>query len=169
MPFCLIANEILCQIFRFFISLLLASSPNCNLLFYVDCWKVTAPKKWSFPSRVSSVNVTKFAMSCGIWSYLLKKPLTEKFIFCEVSHGSSTIINPLSANPTKSSNTLKQFVSNFLLKGLRRPFSCLKGHNFISEFFISCILLTHNFRKIAASKHFMFYLLFVFEKVTWLL
>ena len=37
-------------------------------------------KKWSFPSRISSVNVTKST----IWSHLLNKPLIENFIFCAV-------------------------------------------------------------------------------------
>ena len=38
-------------------------------------------KKWSFPLRISSVNVTKFLR---IWSNLLKKSLRENFIFCAV-------------------------------------------------------------------------------------
>ena len=39
-------------------------------------------KKWSFPLRFSSVNVTK---SAGNWrKYLLKKTLTENFIFWTV-------------------------------------------------------------------------------------
>ena len=43
--------------------------------------KSTLHKKWSFPLRISSVNVTK---SAGNWSHLLKKPLMENFIFCAV-------------------------------------------------------------------------------------
>ena len=39
-------------------------------------------KKWSFPIRTSSVNVTKSKRNCGIWSHLLKKSLIENFIFC---------------------------------------------------------------------------------------
>ena len=35
-------------------------------------------KNWSFPLRISSVNVTKLR----IWSNLLKKSLTENFMFC---------------------------------------------------------------------------------------
>ena len=39
----------------------------------------TVHKKWSFPWRISSVNVTK-----RIWSHLLKKLLMENFIFYAV-------------------------------------------------------------------------------------
>ena len=49
-------------------------------------------KKWSFPLRISSVNVTKSAETADlvtftklrIWSHLLKKSLIENFIFCAV-------------------------------------------------------------------------------------
>ena len=41
-------------------------------------------KKWSFPLRISSVNVTKFASFLRIWSHLLKKSLMGHFIFCAV-------------------------------------------------------------------------------------
>ena len=40
-------------------------------------------KKWSFPLRISSVNVTKSAGNCG-WPHLLKKTLIVNFIFCAV-------------------------------------------------------------------------------------
>ena len=40
-------------------------------------------KKWSFPIRISSVNVTKSAVR--IWSHLLKKSLMKNFIFCAVN------------------------------------------------------------------------------------
>ena len=46
-------------------------------------WCYTA-QKWSFPSRTSSLNVTKSAVSLRIWSHLLKKSLKENFIFCAV-------------------------------------------------------------------------------------
>ena len=42
----------------------------------------TLHKKWSFPLRISSVNVAKSVVSCLIWSHLLKKSLMESFIFC---------------------------------------------------------------------------------------
>ena len=46
----------------------------------------TLDKKWSFPLRISSVNVTKSAVSCGLWLQLLKKSLMEKLDFlCSVS------------------------------------------------------------------------------------
>ena len=38
-------------------------------------------KKWSFPLRISSVNVTKSAVFLRIWSHLLKKYLMENFTF----------------------------------------------------------------------------------------
>ena len=43
----------------------------------------TLHKKKFFPLRISSVNVTKSAVSCG-WSHLLKKFLIENYIFCVV-------------------------------------------------------------------------------------
>ena len=42
----------------------------------------TLHKKWSFPLRISSVNMTKSAVR--ICSHLLKKSIMEKFIFCAV-------------------------------------------------------------------------------------
>ena len=44
---------------------------------------LTLHKKWSFPSRIFSVNVTKSAVSCG-FNHLLTKSLMENFIFCAV-------------------------------------------------------------------------------------
>ena len=44
-----------------------------------DNWKLTA-QKWSFPSRIPSVNMTKSA-SCG--SYLLKKSLMKTSFFVQ--------------------------------------------------------------------------------------
>ena len=43
-------------------------------------------KKWSFPLRISSVNVTKSAGFLRIWSHLLKKSLIENNIFCAVCY-----------------------------------------------------------------------------------
>ena len=45
----------------------------------------TLHKKWNFPLKTSSVNVTKSAVSCGlrIWSHLLKKSLIETSFFVE--------------------------------------------------------------------------------------
>ena len=40
-------------------------------------------KKWSFPLRIYSVNVTKSTGNC-VFSHLLKKSLMENFIFCAV-------------------------------------------------------------------------------------
>ena len=53
-------------------------SLSCNLLhFYLKLHK-----NWSFPLRISSVNVTKCAVSCTVYSNLQKKFLMENFIFC---------------------------------------------------------------------------------------
>ena len=41
----------------------------------------TLHKKWSFPLKISSVNVTK----PPIWSHLLKKSLMKNFIVCAVT------------------------------------------------------------------------------------
>ena len=41
----------------------------------------TLHKKWSFPFRISSVNVTKSTVLVQILSYLLIKSLMENFIF----------------------------------------------------------------------------------------
>ena len=49
---------------------------------------LTLHKKWIFPLRIFSVNVTQSAIFLQIWSHLLKKSLTEKFIFCAVSNQS---------------------------------------------------------------------------------
>ena len=40
----------------------------------------TLHKSWSFPLKISSVNVTK----PQFWSHLLKKPLMKNFSFCAV-------------------------------------------------------------------------------------
>ena len=41
-------------------------------------------KKWSFPLRISSVNVIKSLVSCGFNHIYWKKSLMENFIFCAV-------------------------------------------------------------------------------------
>ena len=45
---------------------------------------LTQDKKWSFPLRISPVNVTKSAVSRAIWSHLLRKSLLETsfFVLC---------------------------------------------------------------------------------------
>ena len=42
-------------------------------------------KIWSFPFRISSVNVTKSAIPCGFGHIYWKKSLMENFIFCAVN------------------------------------------------------------------------------------
>ena len=49
-------------------------------------------KKWSFPLRISSVNVFKSAGKLRIWSRLLKKPLIKNFIFAQWFFHSSYIL-----------------------------------------------------------------------------
>ena len=53
-------------------------------------------KKWSFPLKISSVNVTK-------WSHLLKKPLMENFIFCAVC------LTPFASKNNSSSSSSELF------------------------------------------------------------
>ena len=53
---------------------------------------ITLHKKWSFPLRISTVNVTNPQFPADIWSHLLKKSLKENFIFCAVSvHAMTTL------------------------------------------------------------------------------
>ena len=42
-------------------------------------------KKWSFPLKNFSVNLTKYAVSCGFGQFT-EKPLMESFIFCAASY-----------------------------------------------------------------------------------
>ena len=44
----------------------------------------TLHKKWSFPLRISSVNVTKSLISSGFGHIYWKKSLMGDFTFCEV-------------------------------------------------------------------------------------
>ena len=60
-------------------------------------------KKWSFPLKISSINVR-------IWSHLLEKSLMENFFFCTVfvtGYWKDWKITPISFNPVKS-NVNKQ-------------------------------------------------------------
>ena len=50
-----------------------------------NSFRDTMHKKSSFSLRISSVNVTKSAVSLWIWSHLLKKSLNENFSFCAVA------------------------------------------------------------------------------------
>ena len=43
----------------------------------------TLHKEWSFPLRISSVNMT-ICRKLRVWSYLLKISVTKNFIFCAV-------------------------------------------------------------------------------------
>ena len=54
-------------------------------------------KKWSFPLRIFSVNVTKSAVSCG-FCHILKKFLIQNFICSAVTQRISRIINILISN-----------------------------------------------------------------------
>ena len=69
-----------------FESYLLAIVPYEYLWKKYVCWSfMSLHKKWSFPLRISSVNVTKSAVSCGFGrTHLLKKSLMENFNFCTV-------------------------------------------------------------------------------------
>ena len=67
-----------------FISMILIYTSN-ELFGLVFLYSICCTaKKWSFPLRISSVNMTKFCSFLRIWSHLLKKFLMENFIFCAV-------------------------------------------------------------------------------------
>ena len=44
-------------------------------------WNATLRKIWSFPLKISSVNVTKSAVSCGFGHIYWRNPYLENFIF----------------------------------------------------------------------------------------
>ena len=58
------------------------------LHFSLNWWNISLSthytKNESFSLRISLVNVTKSAVSCHIWSHILKKSLMENFTFCGV-------------------------------------------------------------------------------------
>ena len=57
---------------------------TCNKLHTIFVSYATLHKKWSFPLRISSVNVTKSTVSFGFGYILLKKSLMANFISCAV-------------------------------------------------------------------------------------
>ena len=54
----------------------------CPAAVYLHDRQLPLHKKWSFPLRISLVNVTISILR--IWSYLLRKSSMENFIFCAV-------------------------------------------------------------------------------------
>ena len=56
-------------------------NPLCTLRCVFNLKEQSLHKKWSFPFRISSVNVTKKRRKLRIWSHLLKKSFMENFIF----------------------------------------------------------------------------------------
>ena len=74
-------HRLMCLYFLFPIVFLLLENPPMVLHLSQNhtIW-CSLHKKWSFPLRISPVNVTKSA----IWSDLLKKLLMENLIFCAV-------------------------------------------------------------------------------------
>ena len=54
-------------------------------------------KKWSSPLSISSANVTKSTRNC-VFGQLLKKYLTENFIFCAVTYETKWVTLYTSAN-----------------------------------------------------------------------
>ena len=107
-------------------------------------YRIFRSKKWSFPLRISSVNVTKYAVFCSlrIWSQLLKKFLMGNFTFCVVkpliskkkskSHRKLLKVGPwpskkfilFASKPLKTFKTLKNVEKCFLfhLKSSFRSF-----------------------------------------------
>ena len=80
-------------------------------------------QKMKFSSKDFFSKCDKIRRFLRIWSYLLKKSLMGNLIFCAVTdsiYRSSflglfykvSVLNSLSANPSKRSNTNKQFVCN---------------------------------------------------------
>ena len=72
------------KLFRTYICYILFSKPfkvlKCFFL------QQTLHKKWSFPLRISSVNVTKSAGNWGFGHIYWRNPLIENFIFCAVKN-----------------------------------------------------------------------------------
>ena len=87
---------------RWYLSLLWIS--GCALLTLLDINICSLHKKWSFPLRISSVNVTESAF-LRICAHLLKKSLIKNFIFSAVSF--RNLFEPENSNAGKD-NFLKQ-------------------------------------------------------------
>ena len=74
------------------IAKLIRENARWEILKFMTSSCVLLHKKWSYPLRISSVNVTKSA-SLQIWSHLLKKSLMENFIFCAVSFRRNVVLS----------------------------------------------------------------------------
>ena len=86
---------------RSLICLEFAISANEPLTIWLNC---ALDKKWSFPLRISSVNVTNFLR---IWSHLLTKSLMENFNFSEVMRCGQAYSEP---NETSKMNIFAKIV-----------------------------------------------------------
>ena len=60
----------------------------------IERFYLSLHKKWSFPFKISLVNVTKSAVSCG-FGHLLKKSLMENFIFLRSVYYTGSSKRPL--------------------------------------------------------------------------
>ena len=109
----------------------------------LEVWNLLSSlhKKWSLPLRVYSVNVTKSVNFLWIWSHLLKKPLTENFIFCAVR---GILISPklLAIFDTKVSffqlnenGMTDRFLNT--LKGNVRNFQKLEKRKYLIKYYIT--------------------------------
>ena len=80
-----------------------------NAFHYLHIYPINLPstlhKKWSFPLRISSVNV--------IWSLFLKKSLMENFIFCAVPDAIFVHYSCFLALQRRLTKTLNQFLKLF--------------------------------------------------------
>ena len=103
-------------------------------------------KRWSFPLRISSVNVTKSALR--IWSHLLKKSLMENFIFCAVVFvfflGESGKKNTHHVGKKSGSFPLYSDIARRYVpftSALRMPNDSCSAIRYIQSFKISCPLV----------------------------
>ena len=119
------------------------------LWFYSNYVKSSLHKKWSFPLRISTVNVTKSAVLLRIWSHLLKKSLmiltwknlslTEKkslkykLAASDVFHIFTNQWKNSFKSKSQGKATLKTFSKN-LEKYVLRTCNFTKNERFISYF-----------------------------------
>ena len=98
-------------------------------------WQCT--KKWSFPLRISSVNVTKSAVSCGFGHIYWRNPIIENFIFCAVQY-----LSRVSKNRYKDVTKMQIIPNRWMITwrlmcNIRNvnfiKLQCLKGVNSLNE------------------------------------
>ena len=81
---CLTRNTIFVQYLSMCLAYLKVTPRRCGKTEYIirNCTKLTLYKKWSFPFRISPVNMTKFSGNCGFGHiYCNKSLINEKLHF----------------------------------------------------------------------------------------